>query len=131
LSETGEHSGRDATFAGAGAGTGFIGLVSQLPESLHWLRDLLVFAAPSLTVAFAVAWVFISAYAMKRIRHYQLSGAITEAEKICDSICNDPKSSRTDKSNAKQSVADLKRLQMDALQEHVSDVQARLKKMAS
>ena len=117
---------QQGNIAGAGIGTGYVGILTGLPESLHWLRDALVLLAPIITICTSVAWIFLAAWAMKKMVNWNLTQAISEATAICDDICNDPNSSDVDKSNAQQAVGDLKRIKLDAVKQSVSDVRARL-----
>lgn len=115
--------------AGAGLGTGYIGALSLIPESHHWLRDLLVLAAPILTVVTAVIWIFVVDWAMKKALKWHLTGAIRDAEEIRNELQADGSSLPQDIENAKQAVNNLKRLRVDAITQSVAAIRAKLKEL--
>ena len=126
MSDRVESPKKQGSIAGAGIGTGYIGVLSLIPDNHHWLRDLLTLAAPALTIGASVLWVFGSAWAMKKMVNWHLRGAIKDAEEILADLESDSKATEEDRTNARGAVSDLKRLRVDALTQSVADVRARL-----
>lgn len=119
----------EAGFVGFGAGTGYLGLLSMLPASYHWLKDLLVFVAPALTIIFGFVWLVAADWVSRTVLDWQLDAALRKGCKIRDDILTDSNSTPTDKKNAKDAVAALKRLQLEAIHEGVAEVRAKLRNL--
>jgi hypothetical protein len=110
---------RGAGVAGAGGGTAYLGLLSYIPDQYHQVKDGLAFLAPVLTVIFGILWLLASNWVSRKVLDWELRGALTQTCAIRDGILADPHAA----------VANLKKLQMEAIHDGVAEVRARLKSM--
>lgn len=115
--------------AGAGGGTGYLGLISYLPDDWAGLRSFLIYTSPLATVLIGVAWVLISSWSYQKITQLQIKSALKRAETIREAIEADPRSTAKHRQNAQAAVEALQALQMEALHAEVSDVRARLREL--
>lgn len=119
----------EAGVAGFGAGTGYLGLLSNIPESHHWLRDILVFLAPALTIVFGFVWLLLADWVSRKVLDWQLSAALKKMCAVRDAIEQDPKSTTAAKRNAQTAVEAFRQLQIEAIHEGVAEVRAKLRNL--
>lgn len=117
----------EGRLAGAGAGTGLIGVIAFIPDTYAQLKQFLTFLAPTATVMVGWSWVVIRTRVTSWISDRELEAAVLKAIKLRDQICSDPSSTEKEKESAIKAVADLKALQLAALREHYERVKADLR----
>jgi len=110
--------------AAAASGTGFLGMISFIPNET--VRQILIYAAPSLTVAFGWGWIVGRSKMIRWLNGRELDSALARAERVRDDILSDPNSSEEMKSNAIQAVADLQRLKIQAIKDDYLRIHADL-----
>lgn len=79
-----------ATTAGAGAGTGLIGLANLFPEQYVFAKACAVYLAPTATVVVRWAWIFFRAEGFHYVKKWKLHRACKAARKIRDRAVVDP-----------------------------------------
>lgn len=123
---TGRELNTKATVAGGGAGTLLIAIATQIKASHPTLAGVMTYAAPSVSVAAAAAWVLIAAVATSFRSRYVTDRALKRAREMRDKICADPDASLSHKSAVREKVEHFERLSMALIKLEFDAVEAKV-----
>lgn len=118
-----------ADVAGAGLGTGIIGLAAHLPTSLDPYKELIVYAAPAISVGGRILYIIASSYVSYVVTKFNIDRALKETIRVRDRIMSDQKSSEEHKKLAQDTVEQMEKLKLEMLSADMEHVTARLKEL--
>lgn len=104
---------KTAGLAGAGSGTGLIGLANLIPPQHEWARQIVLYAAPGFSFFIAWLWKLCDSAIKRRMRQGQVDKAVERAIAIRDRVMSDGVSSDAHKQRAQDNVEKLELLAME------------------
>jgi hypothetical protein len=115
-----------AGIAGAGGGTGVLGLAALIPENHAFIKQLAIYSAPTISIVLAATAARATDLAVKLYTRWEMRWTLKQARRLRDEIVNSPHSSAAHKKLVQGNVEKLERLAMEIVTDPTDSISARL-----
>jgi hypothetical protein len=115
-----------AGIAGAGGGTGLLGLAALIPERYPAVKQLAIYSAPTISIILAAAAARATDLAVTLYTRWEMRWTLRQARQLRDEIINSPHSSAAHRRQVQGNVEKLERLAMEIVTDQTHSVSARL-----
>lgn len=118
-----------ANIAGAGAGTGLLGLANMIPDQYQVYRNILIYISPTAAVGISFVWMFVSSIVSRKIVNSELNKAICDVRKIRDDVFANVSTTNEHKHKLQENVEKLEKLALEVISDNAEHVRSKLKEI--
>ena len=115
-----------AGIAGAGGGTGLLGLSALIPEKYSVIKQLAIYSVPTISIILAATAARVTDLAVKLYTRWEMRWTLQQARRLRDEIVSSPHSSAAHKKQVQGNVEKLERLAMEIVTDPTDSITARL-----